>query len=84
METAFLQSFVLVAETGSMAEAARRQDLTPAAVAQQVRALERELRATLVARSGRTVRLPGRTVPVRPRSVVGPKVPSPDGDPGHS
>ncbi|MES3001392.1 MAG: LysR family transcriptional regulator [Pseudomonadota bacterium] len=55
METAFLQSFVLVAETGSMAEAARRQDLTPAAVAQQVRALERELRATLVARSGRTV-----------------------------
>ena len=55
METAFLQTFVLVAETGSMAEAARRQDLTPAAVAQQVRALERELGASLVARSGRTV-----------------------------
>ncbi len=55
METSFLQTFVLVAETGSMAEAARRQDLTPAAVAQQVRALERELGAPLVARSGRTV-----------------------------
>jgi len=55
VETAFLQTFVLVAETGSMAEAARRQDLTPAAVAQQVRALERELGASLVARSGRTV-----------------------------
>lgn len=55
METAFLQTFMLVAETGSMAEAARRQDLTPAAVAQQVRALERELDASLVARSGRTV-----------------------------
>lgn len=55
MDTDFLQTFVLVAETGSMAEAARRQDLTPAAVAQQVRALERELGAALVARAGRTV-----------------------------
>lgn len=55
METDFLQSFVLVAETGSMAEAARRSGLTPAAVAQQLRALERELGASLVARCGRTV-----------------------------
>jgi DNA-binding transcriptional LysR family regulator len=55
METKFLETFVLVAETGSMAEAARRQDLTPAAVAQQLRALEREVGAPLVARSGRTV-----------------------------
>ena len=55
METSFLQSFVLVAETGSMAEAARRQGVTPAAIAQQVRTLERELGATLVARAGRTV-----------------------------
>jgi len=55
LETTFLQAFVLVAETGSMAEAARRQGITPAAVAQQLRALERELGAPLVARSGRTV-----------------------------
>jgi DNA-binding transcriptional LysR family regulator len=55
METSFLQSFVLVAQTGSMAEAARRQGVTPAAVAQQIRALERELGAVLVARAGRTV-----------------------------
>lgn len=55
METSFLQSFVLVAETGSMAEAARRLGVTPAAIAQQVRALERELEATLVARAGRAV-----------------------------
>ena len=60
METSFLNSFVLVAETGSMAEAARRQGITPAAVAQQVRALERELNATLVARAGRTVTQIGR------------------------
>lgn len=56
METAFLQSFVRVVETGSMAEAARRLDLTPTAVAQQLRALERDLGVPLVARSGRTVR----------------------------
>jgi len=56
METAFLKTFLLVESTGSMAEAARRLDLTPAAVAQQVRALERELGAKLLARSGRTVR----------------------------
>jgi DNA-binding transcriptional LysR family regulator len=55
VETTFLQTFALVAETGSMAEAARRQGITPAAVAQQVRALERELGASLVVRSGRTV-----------------------------
>jgi len=55
METAYLHSFLLVVESGSMSEAARRLDLTPAAVAQQVRALERELGAPLLARAGRTV-----------------------------
>ena len=40
METSFLQSFVLVAETGSIAEASRRLGVTPAAIAQQLRALE--------------------------------------------
>jgi DNA-binding transcriptional LysR family regulator len=38
-----------------MSEAARRLDLTPGAVAQQIRALERELNAPLLARAGRTV-----------------------------
>jgi DNA-binding transcriptional LysR family regulator len=55
METDFLKSLVLVADTGSIAEAARRQGLTPAAVAQHVRTLERDLGAALVARAGRTV-----------------------------
>jgi len=55
METAYLQSFLLVVESGSMSEAARRLDLTPGAVAQQLRALERELAAPLLARAGRTV-----------------------------
>jgi len=56
METAYLHSFLLVVDTGSMSEAARRLDLTPAAVAQQMRALERELGTSLLARSGRTAR----------------------------
>lgn len=55
METAYLHSFLLVVESGSMSEAARRLNLTPAAVAQQIRALERELGAGLLARAGRTV-----------------------------
>ena len=57
METTYLSSFLLVVESGSMSEAARRLDLTPAAVAQQMRTLERELGAPLLARAGRTVRL---------------------------
>lgn len=55
MDTRFLESFVSVADHGSMAEAARRLNLTPAAVAQRIRALERDLGATLLARAGRTV-----------------------------
>lgn len=55
METAFLRSFILAVETGSMAEAARRQNLTPAAVAQQIRSLERDLGVGLMGRAGRTV-----------------------------
>ena len=55
MDSRYLQSFVYVVELGSIAEAARRLDLTPAAVAQRVKMLEEELGANLVRRSGRTV-----------------------------
>lgn len=55
MDTAFLESFVLVVEHGSVAEAARRLNLTPTAVMQRIRALEREIGSALVSRSGRTV-----------------------------
>jgi len=55
MDTAYLNTFLLVVDAGSMSEAARRQDLTPAAVAQQVRVLERHLGTALLARAGRTV-----------------------------
>lgn len=55
MDTHFLETFLLVTEVGSMSEAARRLDVTPAAVAQQIRAIERELNAKLLVRAGRTV-----------------------------
>jgi DNA-binding transcriptional LysR family regulator len=56
MDTQFLQSFVSVVEHGSIAEAARRLNLTAAAVAQRIRALESEIGARLLLRSGQKVR----------------------------
>ncbi|MGC5845040.1 LysR family transcriptional regulator [Mesorhizobium abyssinicae] len=56
MDIRFLESFVSVATHGSVAEAARRLNLTPAAVAQRLRALENELGHSLVSRVGRTMR----------------------------
>jgi DNA-binding transcriptional LysR family regulator len=55
MDTRFLETFVTVVEKGSFADAARRLDLTPAAVAQRIHALEFELGVALLSRSGRTV-----------------------------
>ena len=55
METQFLHTFVTVVDQGSMAAAARVLGITPAAVAQQIRTLEREIGAPLIARVGRTV-----------------------------
>ncbi|MBN9429820.1 MAG: LysR family transcriptional regulator [Burkholderiales bacterium] len=56
MDSNFLHTFLLVVDTGSMAEAARRLNITAGAVAQQIHALERELAVELVARAGRTVK----------------------------
>lgn len=56
MDTQFLQSFVMVVESGSMAEAARRLDITPAAVAARVKSLEEAIGTPLVRRAGRTVK----------------------------
>jgi DNA-binding transcriptional LysR family regulator len=57
VETAYFRTLLLVVESGSMSEAARRLEITPAAVAHQVKLLERELGTRLVVRSGRTVAL---------------------------
>jgi DNA-binding transcriptional LysR family regulator len=55
MDTQFLRTFVSVVDHGSMAAAARTLNITPAAVAQQIRTLERQLGTPLIARAGRTV-----------------------------
>ena len=55
MDSQFLETFVCVVEQGSMAEAARRLGITPAAVGQRIRALEAEIGVPLVARAGRRV-----------------------------
>jgi DNA-binding transcriptional LysR family regulator len=55
METSYLSTFVLVVEAGSMSEAARRLEVTPAAVAHQLKLLERELGTRLLVRAGRAV-----------------------------
>lgn len=56
MDIKFLESFLIVADCGSVAEAARRLNMTSAAVTQRIRALEAELGQQLVSRVGRTVR----------------------------
>lgn len=55
MNTRFLATLCAVAETGSLAGAARVVQLSSAAVAEQVQALERELGVRLIKRHGRGV-----------------------------
>jgi DNA-binding transcriptional LysR family regulator len=57
MNTNLLNTLLLVYRYGSMAEAARRLQLTHGAVAQQIRALEQALQVELVSRAGRAVHL---------------------------
>src|SRR5690625_754694 len=56
MDIRNLQSFIAVADSGSMAAAARFLDITPAAVAARIRSLENHLGVSLVARTGRYVK----------------------------
>ena len=72
MDSRYLQSFVYVVELGSIAEAARRLDLTAAAVAKRVKMLEAELGTKLVRRSGRTVATTeaGERILTRARTVL--------------
>src|SRR5882757_2407950 len=55
-----------------MAAAARLLNITPAAVAQQIRSLEREIGAPLIARAGRTVSVtePGSRILQRARDLL--------------
>jgi len=53
MDTNFLGNFIAIVETGSIAEAARRLNISPTALAQQIKALEKELGVGLILRAGR-------------------------------
>ena len=72
MDTQFLITFVAVVDHGSMAAAARQLNITPAAVAQQIHTLEREIGAPLMARAGRTVSVtePGARILQRARDLL--------------
>ena len=56
MDTRFLQSFVMVVDCGSIADASRRLDLPATTVTQQMRSLEADVGCQLLTRVGRTVR----------------------------
>ena len=56
MDTRFLETFLLAVDHGSIAEAARRLNLTAAAAAKRIQTLEGEIGSALVTRSGRTIR----------------------------
>jgi DNA-binding transcriptional LysR family regulator len=56
LETRYLRSLIAVVDTGSIADAARQEHLTAAAVGQRVQALERELGFALLSRSGHAAR----------------------------
>jgi DNA-binding transcriptional LysR family regulator len=57
LETRFLETFVAVAERGSVAAAARAQGLTATSVTQRLQALEDELSIELVTRIGREMKI---------------------------
>ncbi|WNI05807.1 LysR family transcriptional regulator [Pseudomonas putida] len=55
MDTRFLESLMAVIETGSIAAAARRENLTAPAVSQRIQALEKSLACELLNRSAHAV-----------------------------
>jgi DNA-binding transcriptional LysR family regulator len=56
MNTDYLESFIKVIEYKSIAEAARRLNITSGAVAARIKNLEEELQSSLILRSGQTVK----------------------------
>jgi len=72
MDSRYLQNFILVVELGSIAEAARRLDMTPSTLAQRLRTLESAVGARLIVRSGRNVKptVAGARIVERARSIL--------------
>ena len=68
MDTRYLASLIEVVERGSIAEAARAQHLTPAAVSQRIQSLEREFGFTLLSRAGHMARPTDACLSLLPRA----------------
>jgi DNA-binding transcriptional LysR family regulator len=68
MDLSFLQSLVLVVDSGSLAQAARTQQLTSAALRKRITALEQELGVALIVRSGHTLMPTEACVDLLPRA----------------
>ncbi len=56
MDSRFLESFVMVIDNGSIAETARRLNITAAGVAQRIHSLEADIGTRLIVRSGQRVK----------------------------
>jgi DNA-binding transcriptional LysR family regulator len=72
VDSRYLESFVTVVELGSIAAAARRLHMAPSALAQRLRALERDVGTQLIVRSGRTVKITaaGRRIMERAHGIL--------------
>jgi DNA-binding transcriptional LysR family regulator len=72
MESRFLETFLMVVDHGSIAETARQLNVTPAGVAQRIRALESDFGVRLLVRSGQRVRATeaGLAIVARSRTIL--------------
>jgi DNA-binding transcriptional LysR family regulator len=68
MDSRYLQSLIEVVDRGSIADAARAQNLTAAAVSQRILALERDLGLVLLSRAGHTAKATEACVALLPRA----------------
>lgn len=68
MDSRYLQSLIEVVERGSIADAARAQNLTAAAVSQRILALERDLGLTLLSRAGHAAKATEACMALLPRA----------------
>ncbi|MGI4856422.1 MAG: LysR substrate-binding domain-containing protein [Janthinobacterium lividum] len=68
MDSRYLKSLLAVVECGSIADAARAEGLTAAAIGQRIQALERELDFALLARGGHTAKPTDACLALLPRA----------------
>ncbi|MBP0597446.1 LysR family transcriptional regulator [Herbaspirillum sp. LeCh32-8] len=68
MDSRYLKSLIAVVESGSIADAARTEGLTAAAVSQRIQALERELEVQLLSRTGHAARATEACLALLPRA----------------